>query len=73
MKTAKLRAISVWLLLASAIPAPGYANSGRFENEFHPKRGKSALSYYRSNHLVVKHRAAKYPKTKQASSSHRKN
>jgi len=63
MKTGTLRAISVLLLLASAVPPSGYATSGGFENEFHLIRGRSVPSYYRGNHLVVKHRAAKYPKT----------
>lgn len=71
MKTGKLRAIYVLLLLVSAIPVSGYANSGGPKKWFHFRGSGSAPAHYRGNHLVVRHHAAKYPKPDHASNSHR--
>ncbi len=71
MKMVKFWAILALLLWVLAIPVSGYANSGGPKNWFHFKRGGSAPSHYRGNHIIVKHHAAKHSTSRHASNSHR--
>ena len=70
MKKGKFGVMCALLLLAPAIPMPGYAGSGGLKKWLHSKGSGSAPTRYRNDHIVIKHHATKHPKPQHASNSH---